>query len=289
MHARSSSIVRGAARALAVGLLLLSGWSAAQPVRVAAASDLALALDELVTAFAASQPEVEVRLQFGSSGTLFNQIRQGLPVDVFFSADSSYPEQLEALGLAAPGTRRPYAVGRLALWLSERLVRQGLEVDVLGMAVLRDPRVRQLALANPVHAPYGRAAVTLLEHYGLLTPLDDAPWEAMLDGLEAHFDASTLRQGKPSFTFVYGETVSQAAQLAASSADAGIIALSLARSPELMRQGRYWTAPLESHLRLEQSYLILAGRDRPEVRAFYAFVGSAEARAILARYGFVLP
>lgn len=282
--------MRGAARALALGLLLwASAWGAAQPVRIAAASDLALALDEVVAAFAAAHPEVEVRVQLGSSGTLYNQIRQGLPVDLFFSADDGYPARLEALGLAAPGTRRLYAVGRLALWLSERLVRQGLEPEALGIKALEDPRVLQLALANPVHAPYGRAAVTLLEHYGLLTPLDDAPWEAMLDGVEAHFDASALRRGKASFTFVYGETVSQAAQLAASGADVGIIALSLARSPELMRQGRYWTAPLESHLRLEQGYLILAGRDRPEVRAFYDFVASAEARAILARYGFVLP
>jgi molybdate transport system substrate-binding protein len=184
----------------------------------------------------------------------------------------------------------------MAIWLDRRL---GLKP---GPEALKDPKVTQLAIANPLHAPYGRAAVTLLERYGLLkrrkdTPIPDfarlpweaIPWERLTGGVKAYWDATPLRQGKPGFTFVYGENIGQTAQLALASTRAGILALPLAVNESLSKPGVYWVAPLESHLRLEQHYVILKGRGRPEVVAFHRFVGSPEGRAILKRSGFLVP
>jgi molybdate transport system substrate-binding protein len=277
-------------------LVLLLGFSLAQSVRVVAASDLQYAMGELARTFEARNPGVKVEVIFGSSGKLYAQLTQGLRADLFFSAEDLYPKLLEEKGLAEPGTRKPYALGRVVIWLDRRL---GLRPEP---DALKNPRITQLAIANPVHAPYGRAAVTLLEHYGLLkrrkdTPIPDfarlpweaIPWERLTGGVEAYWDATPLRQGKPGFTFVYGENIGHAAQLALASTRAGILALPLAVNESLSGPGVYWVAPLESHLRLEQHYVILKGRGRPEVMAFHRFVGSPEGRAILKRSGFLIP
>jgi molybdate transport system substrate-binding protein len=277
-------------------LVLLLGFSLAQSVRVVAASDLQYAMGELARTFEARNPGVKVEVIFGSSGKLYAQLTQGLRADLFFSAEDLYPKLLEEKGLAEPGTRKPYALGRVVIWLDQRL---GLRPEP---DALKNPRITQLAIANPLHAPYGRAAVTLLEHYGLLkrrkdTPIPDftrlpweaIPWERLTGGVEAYWDATPLRQGKPGFTFVYGENISHAAQLALASTRAGILALSLVLQESLARSGVYWVTPLESHLRLEQHYVILKGRGRPEVVAFHRFVGSPEGRAILKRSGFLIP
>jgi molybdate transport system substrate-binding protein len=267
----------------------LSHVSAVEPVRIAAASDLDFAMREIVAAFEARYPGVRVQLQLGSSGNFYMQIRQGLPVDLFFSADSEFPERLEQAGLVESGTRRLYAVGRLALWASERLVADGLDPERVGIALLEDPRVERLAIANPVHAPYGRAAVTLLEHYGYATRTQEVGWHELQGGLEPAYDLTPLRRGKPRFSLLFGENVSQAAQIAISTHGVGIVAYSLVLSDEMRARGRYWLAPLESHIPLEQTYVILKGRDRPEVRAFYDFVASRVAREIFERYRFILP
>ncbi|MGC8904289.1 molybdate ABC transporter substrate-binding protein [Thermus sp.] len=280
-------------------VLLLLGSALAQTVRVVAASDLQYALTEVAQAFERKNPGVRVELLFGSSGKFYTQITQGLEADLFFSAEKAYPELLERRGLAEPGTRKPYAIGRVVLWVDKSL---GLKP---GPQTLLDPRVTKVALANPVHAPYGRAAVTLLEHLGLLKrrPLtlpglgkpfaqlswEEIPWEELTGGVEAYWDAGPLRQGKKDFTFVYGENIAQAAHLALHATQVGVLALSLALHPDLAGPGEYWLAPLGSHLTLEQDYVVLKGRQRPEVLAFYRFVGSPEARAVFRRYGFLLP
>lgn len=285
---------------LAVFLGLGPAWAQPKQVRVVAAADLQYALADVAKAFEAKNPDIRVLLSFGSSGKFYTQLTQGLEADLYFSAEKIYPERLEKEGLTEPGTRKPYATGRMVIWLDRRL---GLNPNP---EALKDPRITRLAIANPVHAPYGRAAVTLLEHYGLLRRRADAqvpglskpfstlsweeiPWERLTRGVEAYWDITPLRQGKPSFELVYGENISQTAQLALTATQAGILALSLAVHESLSRPGVYWLAPLESHLTLEQDYVILKGRRRPEVLAFYTFVGSPEARAIFKRYGFLLP
>ncbi len=275
--------------ALCVGVLL--GFALAKPdvVRVVAAADLQFALSDAARDFEQQNPGVRVSLSFGSSGKIFTQLQQGLPADLYFSADEVFPALLEQAGLTTPGTVQVYAVGRMVIWVSNSLARQGLDPRQLGPRILLDPRVTRLAIANPVHAPYGRAALSLLEHYGLLRQTRPARWEEMTAGIPAYYDLSMLRQGKTSFEFVYGENISQAAQLALSSTNIGLIALSIARSEAMERAGVYWLSPLNSHLRLNQTYVILRGQDRPAVRRFYQYMASPQAHRVLRRYGFLLP
>lgn len=265
------------------------GQAQGDSVRVVAASDLQFALADIAEAFKAAHPDVGVDLSFGSSGNFYTQLSQGLPADLYFSADESYPKRLEESGLIVPETRQLYAVGRMVIWVSNALVEAGLDPDVLGSDVLLDPRVTRVAIANPLHAPYGRGAVTLLESAGLLTQTVEADWEEMTAGVAAFYDLAALEQGKSSFEFIYGENISMAAQLALTSTGVGIVALSIAKSEAMEQGGAYWLAPLSSHVRLNQNYVILRGQDRPAVRLFYEYVGSPEARDVLERYGFALP
>ncbi|MFN3266827.1 MAG: molybdate ABC transporter substrate-binding protein, partial [Deinococcales bacterium] len=149
--------------------------------------------------------------------------------------------------------------GRLVLWVPKT---SALDITKLGPRALTDPRVRKIAIANPQHAPYGEAALTLLETFGL---------------------SDALRN-----KFVYGENIALTAQYAQTAADAGILALSIVKAPSFAALGgRYWLAPLESHKRLDQQMVIL--KEGKNTRRFWTFIASAEARALLAKYGFELP
>lgn len=276
-------------RWLCLGLWLLGLGLAQNTVRVVAAADLQYALSEIAQRFELRNPGMRVELTFGSSGKLYTQLMQGLPADMFFSADEAYPMQLQQAGRVEPGTLRLYAVGRLVIWASNGLVQQGLDPRQLGPRILLDPRITQLAIANPMHAPYGRAGVTFLEHFGFLRPTRSVRWEEMTGGIAAYYNLGFLRRGKAGFEFVYGENISQTAQLALTSTNIGLVALSLAKSEAMERAGVYWLAPLSSHLRLNQTYVILRGQNRPEVQRFYEYMGTAEAHQVLRKYGFLLP
>ncbi len=236
--------------------------SPAPPLRVAAAADLRFALDELVTAWSAAHPGVPIEPTYGSSGSFFAQIEQGAPFDLFFSADVDYPRRLVEAGLADEQTLRPYAVGRIVVWVPAS---SPLDVETAGVRVLAEPSIRRVAIANPEHAPYGRAAMAALESLGL---------------------AEVVRP-----KLVLGENVAQAAQFVDSgNADAGIIALSLAKAPTLAGRGRYALVPVDAYPRLEQGAVVLAGSARgAEAAAFLDFVLGSEGRTILDRFGFVAP
>jgi len=246
----------------ALAPLSLGGSAAVSELRVAAASDLKFALDEMIPIFERAHPGLAVRVTYGSSGNFYAQLANRAPFDVFLSADVAYADRLAEQGLTAADSRFLYAVGRLALWVPRGSV---AEVERVGLAALRDPAVRHVAIANPRHAPYGRAAEAALRHYGL------------------------YEQVQPKL--VLGENVAQAAQFAQSGgADAGLIALSLALAPTLREQGRHWTVPEEAHPRLEQAGVVLSwARDPVGARAFGSFLQSADARVVLERYGFALP
>jgi molybdate transport system substrate-binding protein len=231
-----------------------------QTVRIAAASDLQPALEEISWQYMQAHPGITLQTTFGSSGKLAQQILEGAPFDVFFSADESFALKLENAGKLEAGTRKLYAVGRIVVWIPNRL---GLDLGKLGVQVLLEPSIKRIAIANPEHAPYGQAAVSLLEKAGLLEAI------------------------KPKF--VYAENVAQAAQFALTAADAGIIALSTAKTEAMSKNGSYWLAPLESHKRLNQTFGIVTGGNRPEVRSFVKTLSSKESRAILERYGFLIP
>ncbi|MEK8089093.1 molybdate ABC transporter substrate-binding protein [Thermithiobacillus plumbiphilus] len=233
---------------------------AAEQLTVAAASDLQFVLAELNQAFTRAHPGVNIKVSTGSSGNFFAQISQGAPFDLFLSADVKYPKSLVDKGQALPDSLMPYAVGRLALWtMNPRLD------PAQGLSMLRNPAVRRIAIANPAHAPYGRAAREALSEAGLLPAL----------------------QGK----LVMGENISQTAQFVQSgNADAGIVALSLLRSPKLQGQGRYWLIPADSYTPLEQAAVITRyGAKNPVAREYMAFLKSPAARQVFIRNGFLLP
>src|SRR2546428_3769972 len=230
-------------------------------ISVAAASDMNFAFKEIVAEFEKKTGNT-VRLSLGSSGNFFAQISNGAPFDLFFSADISYPKKLEEAGLAEPGTLYLYAIGRIVIW-----VPRGSPIDVgtLGIKALQHPSVKKIAIANPKHAPYGRAAVAAMEHYTL--------YEQVKDKL------------------ILGENISQTAQFVQTGgADIGIIALSLAVAPAMRETGTFWEVPLEAYPRLEQGAVVLkTAKDLKTTRAFLDYVKRPEGTAVFKRYGLFLP
>ena len=230
-------------------------------VTVAAASDLRYAMDDLIMTYESMHPDASIEVTYGSSGNFFAQIGQGAPFDVYFSADIEYPRQLEAAGLATPDSTRLYAEGRIVVW-----VRDASPIDVTqGITAVLDPAAQKVAIANPEHAPYGRAAKAAMESAGV--------WDAVGPKL------------------VLGENISQAAQFVESgAADIGIIALSLAIAPPLCAEGRYTLVPQDLHPAIDQGALVLsAARDPAAAAAFLDFVLGPDGRTVLDRYGFLLP
>jgi molybdate transport system substrate-binding protein len=241
-------------------LCFLAPVSSAQTVRIAAASDLQFALSDLAAQYE-KQSGQKLALSYGSSGNFYAQIQNGAPFDLFFSADTSYPDKLLQAGLAQPGAVSVYAQGRIVLWFPQD---SPLDRDKLGWKVLLDRRIKKIAIANPEYAPYGRAAVLALQRSGLY------------DQIKAKL--------------VLGENISQAAQFVQSgNAQAGIVALSLALSPA-MKDGKHWEIPLDQYPPIEQAVVLLkSSPNQPAARAFLAFLESQASRATLSRYGFTLP
>ncbi|MDP2760352.1 MAG: molybdate ABC transporter substrate-binding protein [Sideroxyarcus sp.] len=259
---------RFAARLLICVCLFAAGQTAhaGEKIIIAAAADLKFALDEIVALFGKAHPADQVETIYGSSGKFQTQIRQGAPFDLYFSADIAYPRALKAEGFAASEVQ-PYALGRIVLWSTSR------DAGRMTLADLADPTIRKIAIANPKHAPYGKRAEEALKVSGV--------W------------------GKVEGKLVYGENVAQAAQFVQTgNAQAGIIALSLALSPELAKQacpepGRRCGYALISdklHQPLEQGFIVTKrAAGNPLAQAFASFMAGQEARAVMTRYGFVLP
>jgi molybdate transport system substrate-binding protein len=253
--------MRAGRRVLIVAYLLLAcRLVAAQSVTVAAASDLQSALPAIAAQFEKDTGH-QVKLIFGSSGNFFTQIQNGAPFDVLLSADIDYPRRLEGSGEAERGSLYEYATGRLVLW-----TRRDSGIDVRrGLTVLTDVRVRHVAIANPEHAPYGRAAVAALRHEGLYERV----------------------QGK----FVLGENISQAAQFAQSgSAEVGVLALSLALSPTLKSSGTYVDIPEPWYPPIAQAAVVLSSsRQKAVARQFVDYLKNPASVRTLRSYGFGVP
>ncbi len=230
----------------------------AETITIAAASDLKFAMDEVVELFDANHPGDEVDVAYGSSGKFYTQIEQGAPFDLYFSADVEYPRRLVEAGLAGSEVR-PYAVGRIVLWSASR------DASQMTLTSLTDPAIRRIAIANPQHAPYGRRAEEALRAAGV--------WE------------------KVEAKLVFGENISQTAQFVETgNAQVGIIALSLAISPQLAKQGAYWLVPDTLHAPLEQAFIVTKRAEKsPLARRFADFLNAPAARAVMIRYGFALP
>lgn len=240
---------------------LLSSLAIAEDLTVAAAADLNFALRDLAERFE-KQSGNKVRLSFGSSGNLFSQVQAGAPFDLFFSADVDYPQKLAASRLVDPDSVSTYAIGHLVLWVPSN---SNLDPQKLKINLLTEPEVRKIAIANPQHAPYGRAAMAALQHFGL--------------------------EKKLAAKLVFGENISQTAQFVQSgNAQAGLIALSLAVSPTMKNTGKFWVLPSDSYPELKQAVAIIsASKHQQAAKAFLDYVLSQEGRRVLDQYGFGAP
>lgn len=225
------------------------------PLLVAAAADLRFAFEEIGPLFG-EETGHQVRYTFGSTGNLTQQIISGAPVDVFAAANLQYLEELRAQGLILEGTQQTYAEGRMVLAVNRNHLGQVRELQDL----LR-PEVKRVAIANPEHAPYGQAAKEVLKSAGL--------WERLQPKL------------------VYGENVRQTLQhIQSGSAEAGIVALSIANVPEI----EYQLLDDALHLPLKQAMAVIRGtRQEAVARQFIAFLNGPQGRAIMKRYGFSVP
>ena len=243
---------------LAAGALLLSLSTHADSITLVAAADLKFAMNEIVEIFKRTNPADDVQVIYGSSGTFHTQIQQGAPFDVFFSADIGFPREIQKAGLAASDVKS-YAFGRIVLWSNS------VDASKLTLASLTDSAITRIAIANPKHAPYGKRAEEALRAAGV--------WDAVKSKL------------------VIGENIAQTAQFVQTgNAQIGIVALSLAVNPTLAREGGYWLIPDTLHEPLEQGFVILKRAEgKPLARRFADYMSSEPARAVMRRYGFVLP
>ena len=254
------SRLRWAILASACFLLVGEELASAKDVNVYAASDLQLAMRSITRAFEQANPQDHVKVTFGSSGKGYAQIASGAPHDLFFSADMAYAERLEKEGLTL-AKPKPYGLGRLVIWTPT-----DLEVDVSkGLEVLLEPRIKKVAIANPEHAPYGRAAKEALEKLGL--------WEKIKNKL------------------VLAENISQAAHYTLSgAAEAGLLALPLVIEGELSQKGHYELVPKELHEPLIQGFVVMKkAENNLAALRFAEFFGSSKAREILSLHGFEMP
>ncbi len=258
---------RTGAICLAACLLLTATSGRAQESKsspqlvVAAAADLSTVLKEIGDNYE-KKTGVKVKLSFGASGALTQQIQNGAPFDLFFSADMEYPRQLIASRDADAASLYQYAVGKLVLWVP---VDSPLDLEHKGMNALLDPSVKKIAIANPQHAPYGRAAVAALKYTGVYDQVADR--------------------------LVLGENVSQAAQFVESgNAQAGFVALAHAVAPGIRGTGKYWEAPLDAYPPLAQGAIVLShSQHKKEASEFLEYIRTKEAAELLREYGFTLP
>ena len=245
---------------LALVLVLAAGpaalaQSTSPAITVYAAADLDMAFREIKPLFEKAAG-ARVTLVMGSTGNLAKQIEHGAPADVFFAANESFIDDLQAAGAVIPQTRALYAQGRLVLATPTKSA-----VAVRELAELLKPEVRRVAIANPAHAPYGRAAREALESAGI--------WERL----------------KPKL--VYGENIRHTLQFVETGAvEAGIVALSVAGVPDV----RYVPIDPRLHKPLNQVAAVVKRSARPELGvAFIQFLNGSEGRPIMKRYGFLLP
>jgi molybdate transport system substrate-binding protein len=239
----------------AFGLFAHLCW--AQKLTIAAASDLQAAMQEVASAFE-KETGAEVQVIYGSSGNFFQQIQNGAPFDMFFSANIDFPRKLEAGGLTEAGSFHRYARGKIVIWVPND---SSLTLDH-GLPALLDPSIKKIAIANPLHAPYGQAAVSAMQKEGI--------YEKVKEKL------------------VLGENISQTASFVTTgAADVGIIALSLALSPNMKGKGRYVQIPTNDYPPVDQACVILnSSKNKPLAQRFLAYIKSASASKELGTYGF---
>ena len=241
-------------------VILLAHLCAAQDIRVAAAADLQFAMQDIAAQFQ-KETGKSVEVIYGSSGNFFQQLQNGAPFDIFFSANLDYAKRLEAAGLTEPGSYYQYAKGKIVIWVPNES-----KIDLKpGLEALLDPSIKKIAVANPQHAPYGQAAVAAMQKEGV-------------------YD-------KVKSKLVLGENISQTASFVISgSADVGILALSLALSPNMKDKGRYDEIAADQYPPIEQACVILSSsKSKEAARQFLQFIKTPATGKLLEKYGFDVP
>ena len=241
-------------------VIILAQLCMAQDIRLAAAADLQFAMQDIAAQFQ-KETGKSVEVIYGSSGNFFQQLQNGAPFDIFFSANLDYAKRLEAAGLTEPGSYYQYAKGKIVIWVpneSKLDLKSGLET-------LLDPAIKKIAVANPQHAPYGQAAVAAMQKEGV-------------------YD-------KVKSKLVLGENISQTASFVMSgSADVGILALSLALSPNMKDKGRYAEIAADEYPPIEQACVILSSsKSKEAAHQFLQFIKTPAIGKLLQRYGFDVP
>lgn len=232
----------------------------AQEVTVAAAADLQGVMPGIAAQFQKDTGKT-VKLIYGSSGNFFQQLQNGAPFDMFFSASLDYPKQLDSAGLIEAGTFYQYATGKIVIW-----VPNDSKLDVsAGLPALLNPAVKKIAIANPQHAPYGQAAVAAMKKEGVYDKVADK--------------------------LVLGENISQTASFIVSgAADTGIVALSLALSPNMKDKGRYTEIPAGEYPPIEQACVVLkSSQQKDTAKAFLNFIKTPAVADLFRSYGFAVP
>ncbi len=243
---------------LLMGFFLLSGCRQPQEgkkeLSIAAAANLRNVLQEMEQQFHRENPGIATRVTFGSSGMLTQQISSGAPFDLFLAADTGFPDQVIAHGKAA-GTSRIYCYGKVVMWSAT------LDVSP-GLALVGDPKVKKIAIANPRLAPYGKNAVAALEKAGLYETAKEK--------------------------IVWGENINQVAQFAVSAnADIGFTALSLARGSEMAGKGSYYVLSDSESSPIAQGGVVLKGNNSATAALFLDYIRSARAEEIWRKYGYL--
>ena len=232
----------------------------AQGITIAAASDLQSVMQDITSRFQ-KETGKSVKLIYGSSGNFYQQIQNGAPFDMFFSANLEFPKKLESAGLIEPESFYEYAIGKIVIW-----VPNSSKLDLTpGLQSLLNPAIKKIAIANPIHAPYGQAAVAAMKKEGVYDKVSDK--------------------------LVLGENISQTASFVMSeSADVGIVALSLARYTNMKDKGRYVEIPGNDYPVIEQACVILKSSQQKETaKAFLNFIKTPAIAELFRGYGFALP
>src|ERR1700730_18670267 len=251
MNVRRSSLIA------VLVVAFLSQLCVAQEITVAAAADLQFAMQDIAARFQKETGKT-VKLIYGSSGNFFQQIPNGAPFDMFFSANLDYAKRLEAAGLTEPGSYYQYARGKIVIWVPKES-----NIDLSsGMQVFLDQSVKKIAIANPQHAPYGQAAVAAMQKENIYEKAKDK--------------------------FVLGENIAETASFVISgAADVGIVALALALSPNMKDKGRYKEIPTDQYPPIEQACVILSSSKNKEIaQQFLSYFKSAAVTDLLVGYGF---
>lgn len=244
-----------------VSIVLFFGFQHlyAKEITIVAAANLKPAMDSILEVYKSKYPSDRIQVIYGASGKFYEQILHGAPFDLFFSADMNYPSKLIEKKIAV-STLKLYAIGRLTIWSNK------LDPNIQKMNTVLNPNIKKIAIANPVTAPYGIAAIESMKSYKVYDKIQNQ--------------------------LVYGENIAQAAQFASSgAADLAFIALSESLSLNLQnKNAKYWTVPQESHKPLEQGCVILQrAKENASAIHFFNFISTKPAIDILKKFGYSTP